>query len=221
MGRNDLLQEVAYHAERRQLAAARRAVFVVPPWRRNRVWQCDFSEFETDVTGKWMLGGLVDYWAKPVLACTVTTTQNANDLIAVFEAAITAAEQELGYPLILDCVNDEDVIEPVVIVTDNGGAMRSIAVARWFEARPHFVHVRTRVRSPGTNGVIERFFQSIKYEHLYWYQIVDGIDLAEHVNKYMHLYNHVRPHEAIAMALPGDRYRQTPKQKPPETEQKT
>jgi len=34
------------------------------------------------------------------------------DLIATVEAAITAAEELLGHPLILDCVNDADEIEP-------------------------------------------------------------------------------------------------------------
>jgi len=210
MGRNGLLQPVEYQAERRQLARARRECFVDPPVRRNRVWQADFSDYETDGAGKWVLGGLVDYWAKPVLACTVGTTQNANDLIAVFETAIRAAEHQLGYPLILDCVNNNGVIEPIVIVTDNGGPMRSAAVARWFAARPHFVHVRTKVKSPGTNGVIERFFQSIKYEHLYRQPIEDGADLGDEVDLYCDLYNHIRPHEAIAMTRPADRYLQKP-----------
>ena len=31
---------------------------------------------------------------------------------------------------------------------------------------PLFRHVRTRVRSPQTNGVVERFFGTLKYEHL-------------------------------------------------------
>ncbi len=210
MGRHGLLQPVEYQAERRQLAQARRECFVDPPTRRNRVWQTDFSEYETDGAGKWILGGLVDYWAKPVLACTVGTTQNANDLIGVFEAAITSAEEKLGYPLILDCVNNNDVIEPIVIVTDNGGAMRSAGVARWFKARPHFVHVRTKVKSPGTNGVIERFFQSIKYEHLYRQPIEGGVDLGEEVGLYCDLYNHIRPHEAIGMGRPAERYLQVP-----------
>lgn len=128
----------------------------------------------------------------------------------MFEAAITAAEELLGYPLILDCVNAGDVIEPVMIVTDNGGAMRSAAVARWFKARPHFVHVRTKVRSPGTNGVIERFFQLIKYEHLYRQMIGDGADLGVEVDAFCGLYNHVRPHEAIGMDRPVDRYLEEP-----------
>ena len=127
-GRNGLAQDQNYQAERRQLAATRRACFVDPPSRRNRVWQSDFSEYETEAAGKWILGGLVDYWAKPVLACTVGTTQNADDLITVFDAAVTAAEDLLGYPLILDCVNDNDIIEPIMIVTDNGGAMRSASL---------------------------------------------------------------------------------------------
>jgi hypothetical protein len=42
MGRNQLLQPPGYQAERRQLAAARKAAFVTPPIRRNRVWQADF-----------------------------------------------------------------------------------------------------------------------------------------------------------------------------------
>ena len=43
MARHGLLQPVRYQAERRQLAQARREVFVEPPVRRNRVWQLDPS----------------------------------------------------------------------------------------------------------------------------------------------------------------------------------
>jgi IS30 family transposase len=53
-------------------------------------------------------------------------------------------------------------------------------VAAWFAQRPYFAHVRTRHRSPGTNGVNERWFQSRKYERLYRHDITYGIDLARH-----------------------------------------
>jgi len=39
-------------------------------------------------------------------------------------------------------------------------------------------HVRTRVKSPQTNGVIGRFFGTVKYEHLYRALIDDGDALA-------------------------------------------
>jgi putative transposase len=50
MARRDLLQPLAYQAERRQLARVRREAFLEPPSRRNRVWQFDFSEYETAAT---------------------------------------------------------------------------------------------------------------------------------------------------------------------------
>ena len=45
-------------------------------------------------------------------------------------------------------------------VTDTGPAMKSVAVARWFAARSHLTHVRTRHRSPHTNGIVERWIET-------------------------------------------------------------
>ncbi len=222
MARRDLLQPVAYQAERRQLARARREVFVEAPTRRNRVWQADFSAIETGTEGVWQLGGVVDYVAKVALACPVTATQTAADLIAAFDTAEAAAEELLGRPLIEDCVDVETgEIIAVVIVTDNGPAMKSAAVARWFTARAHFVHVRTRHRSPHTNGVIERWFEALKYERLYRHDIATGIDLAAAVDDFVVEYNAIRPHEALDWARPLDTYLTdaTLKPNPPESEQ--
>jgi putative transposase len=58
--------------------------------------------------------------------------------------------------------------------------------------------------------VIERCYESIKYEHLYLREITDGPALAAEVAAYQHVYNHERPHESIDWALPIDRYTQTP-----------
>jgi len=63
---------------------------------------------------------------------------------------------------------------------------------------------------PETNGVIERWYQSIKYEHLYLHEIDDGPALAEHVLDYARLYNETRPHEAIDWAQPLTRYTANP-----------
>lgn len=228
MARRDLLQPVRYQAERRQIAQARRAVFVDPPTRRNRVWQMDFSEFESNAGGIWRIGGVVDYVAKPALACRVATTQTATDMIAALDAAVDEAEALLGCSLVAECVDPvTGEIEPIAVVTDNGPAMRSVAVARWFAARPHFVHVRTRHKSPQTNGVIERFFGSLKYEHLYRKDIADGDQLAIEVESFRDTYNRIRPHEHLDWHRPLDAYLDDPtnpqilKPSPPETEQGT
>jgi transposase InsO family protein len=56
------------------------------------------------------------------------------------------------------------------------------------------------LRSPQTNGVVERFFGTLKYEHLYRAIIGDGNALAVEVNCFRHTYNTPRPHQAL-----GDR----------------
>jgi hypothetical protein len=44
-------------------------------------------------------------------------------------------------------------LTPVVIVTDNGPAYRSVGFARFIASRPELLHVRTRHRSPQTMRV--------------------------------------------------------------------
>jgi transposase InsO family protein len=211
MARRGLLQPVGYQAERRQLAQARRAVFLDPPTRRNRVWQTDFSELESLAGGIWRMSGVVDYWAKLCLTCPVTTTQGTRDAVAALEAAIDQAETLLGRELLQDCVDHHTgELTPVVVVTDNGPAYRSVGFARFIASRPELTHVRTRHRSPQTNGVVERFYQAIKYEHLYRHQIPDGLALAQEVEAYLTIYNTIRPHEAIGFATPLSRYLQAP-----------
>jgi len=215
LARRGLLQPVSYQAERRQLAAARRAVFLDRPTRRNRVWQTDFSELESLAGGIWRLGGVVDYWAKVALACPVTTTQATRDAIAAIEAAIDRAEELLGVPLLEDVMDHQTgELTPVVIVTDNGPAYRSVGFARFIASRPELLHVRTRHKSPQTNGVVERFYQAIKYEHLYRHEIGDGLVLAREVESYLTVYNTIRPHEAIGFATPISRYLQAPSTPP-------
>jgi transposase InsO family protein len=203
LGRRGLLLPQRYQAERRQLARARRAVFIDPPTRRCRVWQFDFSEFETTSGGIWRLGGVVDYVAKVSLACPTTTTQTAVDAIAAIEAARVQAETWLGYSLLEECLDlVTGELVPLAIVTDNGAAFRSAAFARYIASRPEFTHVRTRNRSPGTNGVIERFFQALKYEYLYREELEDGPMVAAAVERYRTLYDTIRPHEAIGFRTP-------------------
>lgn len=211
LARRGLLQPVGYQAQRRELARARKAAFVAPVTRRNRVWQTDFSELETSGGGTWQLGGVVDYAAKIALACAVTATKTWRDAVACLEAARDAAHDLLERPLIDDLTDPTSAeLVPLIIVTDNGPCYKAAQFARHVASRPEFCHVRTRHRAPETNGVIERWFESLKYEHLYRHELDDGPGLAREVDAYLDVFNRRRPHEAIDFALPIDRYQTTP-----------
>src|SRR6266581_1542101 len=108
--RRGLLLPSGFRADRRSWSRLRKHVFRDPPRERNRVWQMDFSEFETARGGIWR----------------------------------------------------------ICVVIDNGPCFRGGTFAEAFTGDdPLLRHVRTRIRSPQTNGMVERFFGTLKYEHLY------------------------------------------------------
>ena len=157
------------------------------------------------------------------MARPVTATQTAADLLGALQGAVEAAEALLGHPLVEDCTDPAtDEVTPLVIVSDNGPAMKSLAAARRFAARAHLTHMRTRHSAPHTNGVVERWIETLRYEHLYRQDIPSGPDLAAHVATFIDEYNTVGQHQALRWQRPLDIHRTdpTPKPKPRTTEQK-
>ena len=203
MARRGLLLPARYQAERRQLARERREAFLEPPTGRNQVRQLDFSEFETTGGGVWQFAPVVAYHAKPCLASRASTTKTAHDAIAAVGAAIAEAER-LRERRLLEELTDPDTgeITPATIVTDNGSCFRAGAFAAFIDKRPELRHVRTRHTAPETNGVVERYIESVTYEHLYRHEIPDGPALALHLDAYRDIYNRIRPHEAIGFDTP-------------------
>lgn len=119
LARNHRTLPANYTGEIRQMAGVRKETFITPPTRRNRLWQGDFSEFETAACGTWNLGGVVDYHARVNLACTVTVTKTTVQAIEFFEAALAEVEVLLGISWV------EDLVDPATgeigtlrIVTD-------------------------------------------------------------------------------------------------------
>jgi len=204
--RRGLLLPVGYRADRKSWAVIRRRVFHDPPTRRNRVWQTDFSEFETSSGGIWRICAVIDYATKYCLAATVTPTARGQDALACLTAAVQHAQRLLTLD---DLRADRDEVElidettgellgtvpaPIAVVSDNGPCFLGATFAEAFTGDdPLLRHVRTRVKSPQTNGVIERFFGTLKYEHLFRGPIADAGALAVEVNRFRQIYNTIRP----------------------------
>ena len=114
-------------------------------------------ELETAGGGTWQMSGVVDYVAKLALCCPVTTTKTWRDAVGALEDARGAAQDLLGVPLLEDCTcPDTGELMPVIVVSDDGQCYRAVGFARYIASQPELSHLRTRHRSPGTNGVIER-----------------------------------------------------------------
>ena len=93
--RREMLLPQGFCADRKSWAVLRRRVFRDPPTERNRVWQTDFSEFETANGGIWRLCAVIDYVTKHCLAVTVTPTSRGADAVACIHLAIAEAQRLL------------------------------------------------------------------------------------------------------------------------------
>lgn len=163
MRRRGLLQPVDDQGQRRELAKARKAAFAQPPTRCNEVWQLDFSEYETTARGIWRLAGVTDYFSKYEHGRHISPSCTGADAIAAVQLAIAEAERLGDGPLLQLLPLHPGTGHPVRIklVTDNGGAFKGTAFARFIATRPELLHIRTRAKSPGQNGVRERAFGSL------------------------------------------------------------
>lgn len=68
----------------------------------------------------------------------------------------------------------------------------------------HLMHGRPM--HPQTQGKEERFHQTLVAEVLRWQQFVDLEHAQKHFDPWREVYNHQRPHEALDMQVPGQRY---------------
>ena len=79
LARNGLGLSANHTGEVRHQAGVRKQAFIDPPTRRNRLWQADFSEFDTNGAGTWAVSWTI--WAKASLACTVIVAKTTADAI--------------------------------------------------------------------------------------------------------------------------------------------
>jgi transposase InsO family protein len=76
-------------------------------------------------------------------------------------------------------------------------------------------HRLTAPRSPTTTGKIERFHQSVRKEFLADRSFPSHEVAQKELDTWVHDYNHERPHQALEMAMPAERFRLVPAIKDP------
>jgi transposase InsO family protein len=83
------------------------------------------------------------------------------------------------------------------VLTDNGSCYRSGAFARVL-AEAGVCHRRTRPYRPQTNGKVERFNLTLKWEWAYARAYETNASRTEELERWLHDYNYHRPHMAHA-----------------------
>jgi transposase InsO family protein len=91
----------------------------------------------------------------------------------------------------------------------SGGASRTIFTVWLMRLGVRVTH--SRPLHPQTQGKDERFHRTLKAELLNNRTFRDLPDCQNAFDRWRHIYNHDRPHEALAMATPAERYSASPR----------
>jgi hypothetical protein len=114
--RRGLLLPSGFPADRSSWSRLRKRVFRDPPRERNRVWQIDFSDFETARGGIWRICTVIDYATKYCLAATVTPPCRGADALTCLLRAVDEAKRVIDLDDLradrgeMDVVDAEDFV---------------------------------------------------------------------------------------------------------------
>jgi putative transposase len=176
-------------------AAERRRQMLKAPEKLNEVLQGDFTDYVTENGEKYRIGCITEYLSRFNLVSEVLDTETALDLIAVTETALKQIT-ELGHEL----------PSQVILVTDNGPAMKSRRFRNFVKKTELLIHIRSRKYHPQTIGREERYHGSLKLEHLYRVLPNNRAELIEAVKTYRSFYNYERLHMSLGYRTPAAVY---------------
>jgi transposase InsO family protein len=169
----------------------------------NDLWQMDFKGPIDVGQGRCDPLTVLDDHSRYNLVLLATTDQRG----ATVKTALTDTFRRFGLPLRMNMDNGN----PWGIPSGRSRDLSTFAI--WL--------VRVGIRlswsapaHPQTNGKEERFHRSFKAEVVRGRAFADIDQAQQSFDRWRAIYNDVRPHEAIGMAVPADRYRPSPRSFP-------
>lgn len=157
--------------------------------RPHQVWAIDITY--VPMRGGYMyLCAIIDLWSRYIVGWSVSNTMEADWVCGVVGDAVA-----LHGP-------------PEIINSDQGSQFTSDEYQRLFrEGRP-CEGVRISMDGKGRaidNVFIERFWRTLKHEHIYLNPPQDGVDLCQCCAQFIDYYNHRRKHSGIGNVPPAKR----------------
>jgi len=158
----------------------------------NDLWQMDLKDLRLPDGKKLYSVGIIDDHSRYLLRLEIQSDCKDSSVLSVW---INAA-REFGLP------NET--------LTDHGPQFRGDDKYSSF-FRTHLWscdvnHTQGRVRHPQTQGKIERLWRTLNHEVLSCHNYTDINSWQHCFDEWRHIYNHVRPHQALGDIVPANRY---------------
>lgn len=157
--------------------------------RAHQVWAIDITYIP--MRGGYMyLCAIIDLWSRYIVGWSVSNTMDAEWVCSVVRDAVS------------------NYGTPEIINSDQGSQFTSDEYQKLF--RPGAVCDGVRISMDGKgraidNVFIERFWRTLKHEHIYLRPPEDGVDLCRTCAQFIHYYNHRRKHSGIGKVPPVKR----------------
>ncbi len=167
----------------------------------NELWQMDFKGFFAVIEGRCYPLTVLDDCSRfsiCIKAC------GAEDTISV-RTALEEAFREYGLP--------------DAMTMDNGSPWKGYPTQRLSKLTIWLMRLgikvgHSRPHHPQTQGKDERFHRTLKAEVLKYHNFKDLADAQRGLNEWRNVYNYIRPHEAIDMLCPAQRYKRSEREFP-------
>lgn len=166
-------------------------LFELLPQRPNDLWQMDVTYVHIPGYGWYYAVTVIDYYSRYLLACHLTSSYSALEVIVGLSQAEREAERIHGR-----------LERKPFLVTDNGPSFIAGRFQEYLTER--FAHVRIRYRTPTQLGVLERFHETLKSEEIYWRLYDNPAHARECLLEFKERYNRTRPHWALVPEGGGD-----------------
>jgi transposase InsO family protein len=162
----------------------------------NELWQMDYKGAIRTAAGPCHPLTIVDDHSRYALAVVACRDEQATTVCA----ALTATMRIHGLPQRM--------------LMDNGPCWGRVD-AMWTRVEVWLLRLGVAVSHgrpyhPQTQGKNERFNQTLKAEALVGQNFANPAACQPRFDRFVHSYNHERPHEALGMATPASRYRASP-----------
>jgi transposase InsO family protein len=161
------------------------------PQQPNDLWQMDVTYLHIPGFGWWYAVTVIDYYSRYLLACHLTNSYSAIEVIHALSLAREEAERLHG-PL----------EKTPFLVTDNGSSFIARRFGSYIQGR--YSHVRIQYRTPTQLGLLERFHKTLKLEEVYWRLYDNPSHARACLEEFRQRYNERRPHWALTPEGGGD-----------------
>jgi transposase InsO family protein len=170
----------------------------------NALWQMDFKGHVAMGTGRLHPLTVVDDHSRYSVALQAAD----NERHQTVKNAVQSAFERYGLPEVVLTDNGSPWGDAEGSLTRFGVWLIEHGVAPWHSAPFH----------PQSRGKNERFNRTLKAELLDIRSFTDLAQAQQAFDAWRHRYNHHRPHDALALGVPADRYRPSPRRFNPKVE---